>query len=268
MFKAYNIIESNNEKIKMANKLKAIERRKYIPKDLNIDITPNKLNELTLMNNILYFVENVMCVSPKFNTIDFNMYIDMMTNSSLYYFKYIDTIIDHYNKNGENKSIIIVDGKNLSHNTKFLINNSEIILRKFGIEMLELCKNLDKKKSTRYDIIYNNVLQTLLPEINQNYYYIIVITRDNNISDIEYRPFTDFSSNVVRCNIDCTSSLGNKCYIDYKNDETDDYLCLLLYNTLYNSEYKDNVFGILTLDNYSWCRLSWKRINTQQLYKH
>ena len=267
--KSIDVSESEHDQYMMENVKKG---RKFVnfDDDDDIDINPLPLNNLTLMNNILLFVNNIVCKSPHMTALDFNYKTDLITNASLYYFEHFNEIINHYNEKGENRPIIIVDGKNLAHNSGFLRNNYDLFTKKYKDSgLVGVYKMIIDNDDYDNTYLYNNILQMLLPVINSDFYYIFVINRDKELDIIRYRELTIFSDNFIRCNVNCTSNSGKTCSSNYKNDESDDYLCVLLYITLLHSEYKDNLFGILSSDNYKWYNSSKKiyYVKTSQLYK-
>ena len=251
---------------------KLMNRRKFTSHEEKdkIDMKPLPLNSLTLMNYIIHFVNNVICRDTELTPKYFNYKTDLITNVALYYFQHFNEIISHYNEKGNNKPIIIVDGKNIAHNYGFLKNNFELFKSqfKYGSGLINIYKNIIETKDFDNKYMYKDILQILLPAINSDFYYIFVINRDVDLDDEQYNPLTIFSDNLIRCNVNCTSNIGKKCHINYHNDESDDYLCVLLYNTLLHSEYNDNLYGILTGDNYDWYKNKQLAfIETRQLYK-
>ena len=217
----------------------------------------SKLENQQLMSNIIHFTYDIYIKNPHLEGINYNYTTDMIINSCTYFYEHIKLIIEHYKYKGANRKIVIVDGQNLSHNINFIKTYKEN--GKINIAFHDFCDRIinGTASSLDYYLFSENVLPMLLPLIRDDYYYIIVISKRQSLEEDYYKSII-FDNNYVLCNINCISTKKNVCFKDYKNDESDDYLIILLHN-LFN--YNDmNLGGIMSLDNYSIYKRSLKKI--------
>ncbi len=196
------------------------------------------MNKISLMNTILNFSFKVFSQNPKSENM---RYInDMIVNSSLYFYEHVDDIVEKCSK----KRIVIVDGLNVSHNKKYIERHIDMIDESHRPVIDKLLS--DKATDSDYRYFSEIILPSMLCSIDDTFYYVIVISRNRTT---EYYTPIEHGGCYTLCNIDCYSESMSKCSTVYKNDESDDYLIMLLYSYFYKI---NKVRGVMSLDNYVW----------------